>query len=334
MIFFITFLRALAACLITNSHYEGVYPSEVFANGGMLGDVLFFAVSGYCLYNVKYKLSPKGFILWYGRRIWRIYPPVIVISVLLMVMGIYDLEEYSVFYILIFPTAYHFVASIMILYVPFFFIMKFDKLRKNIPIIMILVAGACLALYFTVYDRSYYHIDTLREPMIRFLFMESMLFGAWLRQNDEKFRNKFKAVYIIGAIISAGAYVAVKVLLTNGDKYAPYQFCSFIAIFALLIFVMLTACGIDCKLEKLPPPFKKLIGFISALTLEIYIVQRYIITLITSMEHTFPLNWLILTASITLAAVVLHLVCKGLYICTDKLFAKAANRSEKTNNSS
>lgn len=46
MIFFITVLRALAACLITNAHYTGIYPIEIIANGGLIGDVLFFAVSG------------------------------------------------------------------------------------------------------------------------------------------------------------------------------------------------------------------------------------------------------------------------------------------------
>ena len=53
MIFFITFLRAFAACIITNSHYTGVYPLEIIANGGLIGNVLFFAVSGYCLANIK-----------------------------------------------------------------------------------------------------------------------------------------------------------------------------------------------------------------------------------------------------------------------------------------
>ena len=41
MIFFITVLRALAACLITNAHYTGVYPTDIIANGGLVGDVLF-----------------------------------------------------------------------------------------------------------------------------------------------------------------------------------------------------------------------------------------------------------------------------------------------------
>lgn len=32
MIFYITFLRALAAILITNAHYVGVYPTDLIAN--------------------------------------------------------------------------------------------------------------------------------------------------------------------------------------------------------------------------------------------------------------------------------------------------------------
>ena len=63
MIFFVTFLRALATCLITNAHYTGVYPTDLIANGGLIGDVVFFAVSGYCLYNAK-----GNFFGWYGNK--------------------------------------------------------------------------------------------------------------------------------------------------------------------------------------------------------------------------------------------------------------------------
>ena len=77
MIFFVTVLRALACLLITNSHYTGVYPTDLFASGGLIGDILFFAVSGYCLYNVK-----SNFAKWYGKRLWRIYITLIIITVI------------------------------------------------------------------------------------------------------------------------------------------------------------------------------------------------------------------------------------------------------------
>ena len=50
-IYAIIFLRVIATCLITNTHYNNVYPSEKFAVGGLLGDVLFFVISGFCYSN-------------------------------------------------------------------------------------------------------------------------------------------------------------------------------------------------------------------------------------------------------------------------------------------
>ncbi len=57
MIFFIDLLRALAMALITNSHYTGVYPTDLVASGVVLGDVLFFAVSGFCLSNISFRFT-------------------------------------------------------------------------------------------------------------------------------------------------------------------------------------------------------------------------------------------------------------------------------------
>ena len=152
MIFFITVLRALAACLITNAHYTGIYPIEIIANGGLIGDVLFFAVSGYCLYNVKYELSPKGFALWYGKRLWRVYPPVILMTLIYMLAGYYSLKEQNAFWWYVYPTYYHFVASIIILYIPFFFTMKIEILRNHLTVVMLLVALVGLGIYIFWYD--------------------------------------------------------------------------------------------------------------------------------------------------------------------------------------
>lgn len=54
MYFFITTLKALASILITNSHYANIWPVPSMAAGGLLGDILFFAVSGYALANIRF----------------------------------------------------------------------------------------------------------------------------------------------------------------------------------------------------------------------------------------------------------------------------------------
>lgn len=318
MIFFITFLRALAACFITNAHYTGIYPTELIANGGLIGDVLFFAVSGYCLYNVKYDLSIRGFWGWYGKRIWRVYPPVLIMTAIYMALGFYRVSaDKGVVWWYIYPTYYHFVASIIVLYIPFFFAMKIPTVRERIPLVMGIIAVVWVGVYWLYYDRSYYHIDTVREPMIRFLFMESMLLGAWFRQNDKRLRNRFKAVYPAAAAVSFIAYFASKILFSRKAGLAPLQFLNQIAIFVLLFFIFRTFCGLDGKLEKMPASLKAVVSFLSDMTLEIYVVQYVIIDIIRDLRLFFPLNWVVLTTSILLMAFTLHKVCGRMYSCVD-----------------
>ena len=107
MIFFISVLRAFAAMIITNSHYTGVYPHDIIANGGLYGDVIFFAVSGFCLVNIKQK-----FKLWYPKRILRCYIATIIITAVYMLVGLYPPPGgvQSWIYWFIYPTKYHFVG--------------------------------------------------------------------------------------------------------------------------------------------------------------------------------------------------------------------------------
>lgn len=50
---FIHYLRTIATVLITNSHYSHIWPIADLAAGGLIGNILFFAVSGFCLFNIK-----------------------------------------------------------------------------------------------------------------------------------------------------------------------------------------------------------------------------------------------------------------------------------------
>ena len=322
MIFFITFLRALAACVITNAHYTGIYPTDMIANGGLIGDVLFFGVSGYCLYNVKNKLSPLGFASWYGKRLWRVFPPVLIITAIYMIAGAYSLSEHNFFWWYVFPTAYHFVASIIVLYVPYFFVMKIGALKNHLIWVMAGVGAVYLAVYLIFYDKSTYHIDNVREPMIWFLFFESMLLGALFRQKDSSFRNKFNPVWPIAAVLSFAAYFASKILFTRKVSLAPLQILNQIAILTLLFFLFRTASSIDSWLENRGGVFRSIVKFIASITLEIYVVQSVLIEAIRGLKLPFPLNWLAVTAAIIAAAFLLHLVCELLYRGVDVLLSK------------
>ncbi len=324
MVFFINFLKALAACLITNAHYEGVYPNDIIANGGLIGDILFFFCSGYCLYNIR-----LNFIKWYSKRIYRIYVPVISVTLIYLLVGLYNFETRNIFEWLIYPTNYHFIASMVILLIPYYFCVKNNYLKNHLQYVMIAVFAVYLLIYFTVYDRSYLHIDDVHEHMTKFLFFESMLLGGLFRKNDEKLRNKFKMIYPVLAVFLFGLYFASKLFFTRYNSYLNLQFVNQVIIFMLLVFIVLTFSSLDIKLEKLPLFIKKIIVFVSEITLEIYVVQYALIDLIKSFKLPFPLNWLCLTGGIILAAFILHMLSKGIYafnsFCCKKI-KKAADK--------
>lgn len=103
---------------------------------------------------------------------------------------------------------------------------------------------------------------------------------------------------------------------------APFQFLNQIAIFALLYFLFRTFCGLDGKLEKMPTWSKKIVAFLSDMTLEIYVVQYVIIRVVRDFGLFFPLNWIVLTASILLSAFILHKVCGMIYGAVEKLMMR------------
>ena len=73
----IEILKAFAALLVVNSHMEAMYADYGYlATGGAIGDALFFFCSGYTLFFDR----GGSFMNWYKRRISRIYPTVLVIS--------------------------------------------------------------------------------------------------------------------------------------------------------------------------------------------------------------------------------------------------------------
>lgn len=326
MVFFIVVLRALAACLITNSHYTGIYPTDMIANGGLIGDILFFAVSGYCLFHVK-----KSFPRWYGRRLARVYTPVFLITAIYCVLGCYTFSEGQNFlWWFLYPTGYHFVGSIVLLYIPFWFVGRFEWLRNRLGSIMAFVAVVYVGIYCIFYDKSYYHIDNVREWMIKFLFFESMLLGAWFKKNQEKFHNKFYWWVPTATVVAFVVYFASKLFFSKYSAYSSFQIVNQVFIFAVLFFSFWLFASLDGKLAKLPKAVKAPISFIAGMTLEIYVVQSVLIDFLRP-HFGFPLNWLVITASILLAAFALHLACKylmrGIEWCFDK--AKSALTKRK-----
>lgn len=299
--FFIDCLRALAAVLITNSHYGEVYPISIIANGGLLGDIIFFAVSGYCLYNIK-----LDFFKWYKKRISRIYPSVIIVTVVYILLGFYGYGDIKgLFNLLIYPTKYHFVASIMILYAIYYFVITLCKKYEKITIDIVFFSTLLIqfVVYLFLYDKSYYHIDSVYEPMIRFLFFEAMLIGAQF--NDWKYKylnNENKEIYKV--IVLFFVYFASKLIFVKYVELSKFQIINQYVILLLMFYIFKYFISMEKRLGEIPRFINKCIKLVSKITLEIYLVQSVLISLFSG--YVFPVNFIVVTLSILISA---YLVC-------------------------
>lgn len=301
MIEYATFLRALAAILITNSHYSGVYPINIIACGGLLGDVIFFALSGFVLVNIK-----ENFINWYKKRLIRIYPSIWIITLVYIILGFYTFESWSISDYFLYPTYYHFVASIVVLYIPYYFIASNNYLRNRVPYIMLGTLIIQLFIYLYFYDKTYYHIDTVREPMIRFLFFQSMLMGLYFRVNHAKYVNRKKLSNWVLLLSSLLVYFATKLAFVKIEEISQFQIINQVTLFATLYLVFKCFASIDAQLLKAPRIVRTSVAFIAQITLQIYSVQYVIIPKFAYIA--FPLNWIVITSTIIISAYILYLI--------------------------
>lgn len=312
--YFITLLRAFAAIIITNAHYTGIYPSDIIANGGLLGDVIFFSVSGFCL------ASPRiPFKQWYPRRLWRIYAVVWIATLAYVLLGAWEVNNaVDAVKWFIHPTKYHFIASITLLYIPLYFVAKYVELNKKNYILAALgLLAVQLVLYFSLYDKSYYHIDKVREPMIEFLFFQSMLLGLYFRRQCTKglltvensnWRGQ-KLVLWTCLTVMLAMYFASKMLFVKRGSISEFQMLNQIVLFFSLFYLFRCTYTLEDKLKMHSNSWLwKIVVFLSDHTLEIYCVQYVIIDWVRNLGLSFPINWLVLTTIILLAATILRWV--------------------------
>jgi peptidoglycan/LPS O-acetylase OafA/YrhL len=161
-----------------------------------------------------------------------------------------------------------------------------------------------IVVYVFFYDKSYYHIDTVREPMIRFLFFQAMLLGVRFRMYKEDYLNTNKKLDWVWLCFALLIYFLSKLAFSRLDTISHYQLLNHITIFISLYFVMKCFAGIEQKLQGLPEKLKAVITKIAQITLEIYMVQFVIIRCFAKLS--FPGNWFLITSLIFTCALCLQ----------------------------
>ncbi|MBE6681330.1 MAG: acyltransferase [Ruminococcaceae bacterium] len=317
---FINYLKFIATLLITNSHFGDIWPVSAMASGGLLGNILFFAVSGFLLFNIK-----DSFPKWFLKRFLRVYPAMAAFTLFAVVLGEYPLNDFSqAVKLFVYPTNYIFLVWLVVCYIAFYIMSYLDKRNgKFLETSLISVLVIWLLAYVLLYDKTAYSIDNVYEPFILFLYFESMLVGALFRKHKDRY-GKFSGVKVFLTVFCIVAYFGSKIAFSRYDFLLKYQIVNQIIILIALVAVFDLFMSLEALFKKMPKVLKVCVRYVSNITLQIYIVQFIIIAHFKKLA--FPLNLAVVTLLILVVASILYYI--EFYI--RKITLRKANIKEKT----
>ncbi|MBE5741931.1 MAG: acyltransferase, partial [Clostridiales bacterium] len=273
-----------------------IWPISAMAAGGMLGNIIFFAVSGFCLAEIK-----GGFIKWYLKRFLRVYPVMAIFTLITILTGFYSVTGFNdVVRFFVYPTNYIFLVWLMVLYAIFYFVAWLAKKEEKVWWITIVAVFVCwITVYMLFVDKTKYVIDDVSSPFIMFLYFSSMLIGALFKKKKNSF-TKIKWYELLLLAVSLILYFGSKIIFSKKAEIASVQIVNQFCILFALVMIFIVMIGMESTLSKFNGKIKSIIKFVANITLQIYIVQFIVIRKFESL--VFPLNFVVVTALIILLA--------------------------------
>ena len=173
----VDYLKCLACLLIINSHIASYYPSALqrLSWGGYFGNCIFFIVSGFCLTSVN-----ASFPKWYLKRFIRVYVPYLIAVPFLLFDHRFTGQG---FINVIMPfKLYHFIPTILILYIGFYIAAKLDTKGIKYHYFSIAVLIIMILYFYEFYDIKNGYIYKHFSPLEMLSYFVTMLLGADMKK--------------------------------------------------------------------------------------------------------------------------------------------------------
>lgn len=269
-----------------------------------MGERFVFCISGYLLANVS-----GTFCKWYGKRVKRIIPTFVIISLIDFVVyqrwGEFmelSLGQTITYYFL----KYWFVTAILIYYVVYFFIFK----SKTNPLVYLLTWGVgYMFIYFALMDKSVFFVEPEGfAPFKVYYYFGCLVAGGVLKRNrdticgqlnkNQKWRWCVFFLCVVSLLVWGVEYTAIFVL----GRALPLQFLIQVGTFVFATNAIVYSWGIQW-------PDSRAVRLISESTLEIYLVQITFLGVAVGIGiERFPLNWLALFTIAFGGGIVFHII--------------------------
>ena len=300
---FVYLIKAIAAVLITNSHFDDLYPIAAMSVGGSLGNALFFLVSGF-LISTKIDIGP---FRWYLKRCMRIYPAYWIINLAYWGLGFLSIStcKEAVGRFILPVKSFWFIGAILIFYAVFYFVIYSGRQRCIHWIMLTTIVN--FVVYIFVKDTSYWSIED--SGYFKFIFyFDVMVFGYAIKLNFEKIKKsvkQYRKACVIGSVVSLACFFMIKIIMTKIPRLFCIQFLVQVATLLFAIFTFLTALSLENTLSKWKKcVFGKILLCIADSTLEIYLVNYIIAN--WAKKFYFPVNIILAFILIFSVGVVLH----------------------------
>lgn len=297
----IDLLKVLAALMITNSHLKGFYvePFTPLGTFGAPGNALFFFISGFTLSLGRF----DSFTTWYKRRIQRIFPTLLIWTILLspLLSGTHITLQ-SIWL----AEGYWFIQCIMLYYILWWLIFRY--LRKYLVLIIyVSIIISIISFLFiipvtttSIYINEFHYI----------CFFSIFVLGSYIALSSHKNEGN-----IINNVLLSFLYFVLFYFfqfIGKGKMGIMYylQIISIIPLHFFIIYIYRTFSFYKITQNLVESKVFPLLKIIGNLTLEVYIVGFTLHLIPIEINKIFPFNIPIAISFVIVLALILKICTK------------------------
>lgn len=197
----------------------------------------------------------------------------------------------------IYPTGFWFIAAVLELYLLFYLIEK-SGVSLNQTVLFLTIVY-CFK-YITAYESCFFVEERLRVNA----GLMAMIIGAILRSKEDRFKlDSWKLASL--SIISLIGFLSVKLMIQKFEEAYLVQFLTHVFSIGFAFFTLLFMKTNENRFKQFDKlVIGRVIVKLSACSLEIYMIQRYIIDRVSTVA--FPANLILILLLVFAAGIVLH----------------------------
>jgi peptidoglycan/LPS O-acetylase OafA/YrhL len=294
-VFNLDLLRALAILLITNSHLDSLYPVPALASGGMFGNELFFFISGFGI-ALSLARRHQPFRPWIVKRLTRVLEPLAIATVLMLAVGFFRPDSVTALLVLVAET-WWFLPCIMLFYPLLYAVIAARRPERA----MAIAATIALAIYGVSYvllvDFTFFDLERHYLVKVPFYFVV-MLGGVWASRLPARSGTPLRDFLLLAA--SSAVYLAAMVAM---PRFGLFELQFAIHAIGLVWLLAIYRFSLWPKVEILRGGVTgPVIMFLSAITLQMYLLQEALYLSEPIQALAFPLNVLAFWAILLPAA--------------------------------